>query len=962
MINAVRDDSMTSTTTKTRRQRVYEQLGAPSLVYRHEPSYSFTVDDGQLVSRNVRARDRVNIFSETWQNENRFKTRWNFPIDQHYVQSVEVEVKKQTSKPKKSPSRSVGDQSIDKTGARQPKLRIAKSKRSQTNFDDISSRTLSLLQAGRLTMLLETTTDVSGPKALLENYAMFDYPYFDMESDTKKSDTKKRKGEDISTGTMSQHDVEASRAFSNQRRFAADPSYLAPFGKSSLSFAMTDDHDTAPPANAVSGQQHGNCLVCFPCPCPPCTSPPSNQNSWCLIHPIGDLLDRMCASNLIPPNGRDNAGSIYPEETWLKLAHCRSRVEQAKAKYRNEVDVDDTVLQLVPCGSWMGNDRGRIFAARTSTHVSLLRVTVEKAVLPDRKDGGYGYDDNVCWGNYPLQEVRRLDLRSLSRMVPSYRPVYLAAHPNYGNALSNPKFAFVSHCSQTNASNVIHHASLRMDMATSMPKLEMHTISNLKAISLIDFSSSHPMCLWSAGKSYVTPAVPASSSSILHPCVDFGTALYNIDLRTDSAAFQWSPSGTEFLPEGIHSISGIMTDWQSDHKIWVRSTSAGKTWEIDDRMPCKVVNEWALPSTCDDVACIIPRNGLHGDGALLVQPDLTYYKNSNGENNTERLEIPDPPILSVDKTPGAFGLHLYQRPENRPRFATKSLECISTPGLSFSDKMSIATSTVVPLPDVSDNVFISGVATLRTSISEILSAEQVAAIDGLSVDDSVLCPITLTNKGDIYLHALLESCSDKEQLTSHQFQDLPLGSRVIAVPVDLNLPSTKDKNLKRKPVGGMNLRVRLDNQCPIPGGIVVSSTQVPPSVGSQGPTFVPNFPEATSRDATIGKDEIQPLYIMEPQRLIGAKVAVGKDGKAQPDEPSILPNILVKKSTAVLSSFSSRFYEGNPQGIVKREALSGSEGDEPDEKRVISDITPDVFDESRRLWDEIENDSRNSEI
>ena len=396
-----------------------------------------------------------------------------------------------------------------------------------------------------------------------------------------------------------------------------------------------------------------------------------------------------------------------------------------------------------------------------------------------------------------------------------------------------------------------------------------------------------------------------------------------------------------------------MTDWQTDNKVWIRSTSAGKTWEIDVRMPCNVVNEWALPSSCDDVSCRIPRNGLHGDGSLLFHPELTFYQNGRKNSDSGIYGCPDPPVLSVDKTPGAFGLHLYQRPENLPRFATKSIECISTPGLMFSDKTSIATSMVVPLPDVSDNVFLCGLSALRTSASEFLSQDQTTKI-GIPPDSPLFCTVTLTNKGDIYLHALLESSSDQAETGSKQYRDLPLGSRAIAVPAALNTQSTTGVDtVERKPVGGMNLRVVLDNHYPVPGGAMLSSKQTKTSDASQSSAFFPDFPDSPNNTNAI--DETQSLSRLKPQQLFCAKAAIGGYGETQFDEPPVLSSALVEKSRKAMTSFASRFHEGNLETPEKKESDIENE-ERQQEEQARSDVTRDILARSRRIWVQIGNE------
>jgi hypothetical protein len=935
---------------KQRRQCLYEQLGAPCLVYRHTPSYASSFESTPDASSwNIRRKTRPLAAYETLQSWNRFKTRWNFPIDQHYEHSVKVAVKEVNKR------RKIGQSKLDSNynGQEKKQLQVALCKEVRRNLSKGSNRetrrqrTLPLLQAGRLTMLLDSQTDASRPMELLENYAAFDYPYLEGSYGTKR-----RKGLSSGTPPLKHHEeLHNSRVFGQQRRFAADPCYLAPFGFPSLQYAMADDNEGLESSTEVWNSpkltfEYGNCLTCLACPCPHCMSTTAiasqQKHSWCLLHPTGELLDRICVSNLMFPHGPKAYAAATNED-------CSLDAQVLEQHPNNEVNVDDTVLQLIPCGSWRGSHRGMVFAARTASHVSVLKMTVEKMTTvhidPTNKDNNNS--EEVCWGNYPIHELHRIDLRSLSRLQPSYRPVNVAAHPKYGNALSDNKFAIVSHCHRTGVANVIHHVMVRDSTPCSMTE---HRISNLNTISFIDFSSSHPMCLWSVARSYVSPSVNAPQRYMTHPMFDFGTSLYSIDLRNNQATFQWSPSGEEFVTEGVHSISGVMTDWQREHRVWVHSTSAGKTWELDVRMPCNAVTEWALPSSCDDTNTRVPSNDLHGDGTLMIQPAREYY---DTRHSTTKSPCPDPPILTVEKTPGTFGFHLYQRPENAPRFRTRSLECISAPGLSFTDTTSIAAGTVVALSDGSKTVFTCGFSSLRTKLSALLDDEQIEKIRDVEPDTSVLCVFTMTNKGDIYLHSLAE-CSGETDTSSRAYTDLPVGSRAIAIPKSTaRSPSVSQEDIasRKRHNGGFNLRVVPSNQYPIPGyAIVPSASKKFSNTNSSAGIPLDLFSNQESRAVEDRNGDASPGYRIMPQRTIGVTIATNLE--EQSDKDSIaLPATVVQRSQNVLASMAQRF--------VKDPELPPEPGQEnlwELEKPARSDLTLSVLRTSEGLWDQFDDE------
>lgn len=165
-----------------------------------------------------------------------------------------------------------------------------------------------------------------------------------------------------------------------------------------------------------------------------------------------------------------------------------------------------------------------------------------------------------------------------------------------------------------------------------------------------------------------------------------------------------------------------MTDWQKEHSVWVSSLSAGKTWEIDSRMPCRAVNSFSLAATYDDDRYLLPAVGLFGGGSILTQPVVARY-----DMRTELIR----PVLTVDKSPGATGLHMFQRPEFRPRFQTNSLECFACPGLSshvYEPEVSVARTSTFALPDVSEGVFTCGLTSFRTCASEFLAPGAVESL------------------------------------------------------------------------------------------------------------------------------------------------------------------------------------------------------------------------------------------
>lgn len=558
-------------------------------------------------------------------------------------------------------------------------------------------------------------------KMLLTRYQLLDHPYI--------PDQKAYGRSPVMMGPFHVDRWKASRDFAMERRHT-NISYLAPFTACALlecnDQSREKDQWTGPqinPAQSCTVDEsnsviYGNCLVCLTCPC--C------QKNWFIIHRTGVNLSRVCVSNLtLPQQG------------------------QTRSKTKMEVpsiDVRNRILQISECGS-------SHVVVRTTATVTLFQITNNVS-----DDGG----DGSCTG-FSLKIVSKVKLECYNSFE-SLGSLAIACHPQYGNDLVSAKFAVLSRTLETTRS-YIHH------MFGNGRPVE-HLIGNLRNVDLIDFSCTNPMILWSAATSFVRPAL-VEDHCTSRLALGHGSSLFSIDLRSDKGTFQWSPSQADYITEGVHSISGILTDWNRANTVWVSSSSAGKMWELDARMPCREVTRWSIPGLVQDRNTIIPTSGLHGSGTIMTRPSSRYNESTNAVVQ---------PILCVDKSPGPGSIDLYQQPESRPRFQTASVETSVTPGLSSAGAYSsIAQSSVFPLVDSSQNVFTCGLVCFRTHISDFLNDTQVSEL-GFSTDPSeVLCTITSNSLGDIYAHTLLE-CSSGEGRKSIIRRDFPLGNSVLVVP------------------------------------------------------------------------------------------------------------------------------------------------------------------------------------
>jgi hypothetical protein len=597
-----------------------------------------------------------------------------------------------------------------------------------------------------------------------------------------------------------------SQLYDRERLHRSQPAFLAPFHLSSLRNVVAEDiasrgipcNRTAssvfreiqaiPHDDPHSPTLFGNCLLLVPCRCGVCanitTMKLGTTVSPCILHPVGPLQDRVRCSYMQLPHGIPVSGHPMPR---------RDIPEECK--------VDHRTRQLELCGR-----DPYIVVIRTEVHCVVASLTFS---MPRREEP---LPSHHCWGTAIWTVLHRIDYRTMWRSVPSFRPLDATSHPKYGIGNMSPsKIAVVYESSHGGTKNIIYHMQITLQSVS----VQKYHILNLQEIVEIAFSSHHPMVLWCIGRSYVRPCLTSTYLHAKRPQLGHGLSLYSIDLRcSDPAAtmatFQWSPSAEEYTSEGIYSLSGLQVDWNNDHCLWVSSISAGKTYRLDTRTPCRVLNSFSLPYMCDEPGAFLPATGLYGAGTLFSQP-ISIAFSSTRDDMSMKFVTDNSCMLNVAKTPGAHSLHIYQTPTQRPLFQMPSVESIAGPGVAQVGNSTLAASSMIPLPDVSNRIFICGIASFRTPIQTLCSPLSSWSHAGLLADS--LCILSLTNKGDIYAHVLLTTIA--EQRYARAFDGLPLGYSSIPVPLQDPIQSIHPKTWN-------TLLLRLSNDFPVPGHTIRS--------------------------------------------------------------------------------------------------------------------------------------------
>ena len=590
----------------------------------------------------------------------------------------------------------------------------------------------------------------------------------------------------------------------------------------------------------------GNCLLAMPCRCrSKSVSIPSNRDdgssetsnqrqahcrtTWFVVHPSGHRLDAIAVTRIRLPQEEPITGGATNTTT------------DAASVTGNEIVIGERILQITMCGSNKGWDTGeddtgrrRILLVRTQTRCLVVECAwVDTAPQGDCNGGGH-YSLSV------ISSVEYFGNGAHQGGLLGFAPIHVAASPyTTGTSGHAPAvFALLSHSTlppsmelhgmlpETSAApkqNVVHRAILynssnggtasrRME-----PSVHQHSIDKLCLMSQVEFSRSHPMVLWASGRSSVMhkPSLyhhGKAAKMFKRPASGRGTNLYAIDLRSNEAALVFNPSHAERMVDGLHSISAILPDQRREHRVFVQSISAGsKVWEIDDRMPDKSLCSWALPGLCDDWGVAGRRGGLYGFGSLLAQPVVATQE--------EGSHVRDLPLFGLSKSYGSGHLGLYQRPEVYPRFCTQTFEASCNSENAGNSGFALSSSFV--LPDASENIFNYGLAVFEANAESFLSSGEIATMFGQECSSETrdaLCVISMTSRGDIYGHALVDS-SDTIKRVARSFDAVRPG--VCAIPIAPEKDHSEDAS---EGSIGDGIRWKLCNDYPIPSSAILPQT------------------------------------------------------------------------------------------------------------------------------------------
>ncbi|KAG7374398.1 hypothetical protein IV203_013493 [Nitzschia inconspicua] len=906
-------DESVSSNQATQPTRLYHyQLGAPSLIYNANRSSARWLSPYRIPSSDL-PLDSARTWHDVCSRKNRIRARWeHLSLGLDEVREVPVPSDIRRGRAKNKGNKQMLEEEDTTTAPNDE----------NTDLDFCKAQA-----KARLTMLLQedfTLTDQH--KDMIQMYTDYEKPYQGNIKVSFRDDKHRRRNQ--KELRLRPVDYAKSQEFQLQHKLQSDPAYLAPFDLEGLQEATTENQSQffrkrvqgdGPPRSP-----QGNTLLACQCPCPPCSQRQQNDPSIVLIHPKGPLMERLCVSNMIPPLGRGNAGHVRPNVNEVKYLSW-----DVYHQYPNEIDLDDTIFEIRQSGLWNEQNPICLLTVRTGTHVSMVSI---ECCRPDFQDRYAFEDSTLCWGCYVLKEKHRLDLRSISRKVRSFQPVSLTSHVQYGNAIVPSKVAVAFHSMGSyDTQNVIYSCNT---FYGDDVKSHRHDITNLKKVTLLDFTTNHPMCLWSAALSYVRPALAAGVTARLtrQPKAAFGlgTSLYTIDLRSNSGTFQWSPSAEEMSTEGVHSISGLITDQKRENYVWVASTSAGKTWEIDGRMPAKAVTCWSLTSGCEGFRhIVVPKHGFHGEPSLLV-PTLDFTPMANIRS------LGGSPFVRVYTDDGATGIHVYQRPLRQARFRAESLEAIATPGIDFTERSSIATSSYFALPDTQTDSYITGLASIRLPFQSFFGERQDLDADIYGQSRCILCNLTINNSGDIFSLNLLENTGGTSVQACHRFDDLPIGVKVINIPKNFDGRSVNLKCGRQKPTGGMNLQMFLTNQYPLAKKSLALGQE---AKGAKSGVLIPAKKRTKLDDGDIA--------VFAPRSAPQSSVVL----KSTHEDNKMLQHGEWLKLPASLTNVAA-----SPINLYNKEENDTTRDDSFGEKRR-SDLTSTAIKDTLQSWDHDSNDS-----
>lgn len=485
---------------RPRLQRSYELLGAPSLLFRQESTSfvePFQGNDATSFQEYLRARKRaqvrwyhpldhlaMNDIPEVLQNDLRMAlgikkgsgkaepVAGNAAIDVDGKSSTdsgdEVAEEGSTRTDASEVASNRGSEASEQTGTGPAAASGGSLRNQHKSLVTTSEQSLSFLQKSRAPMIVVSDNMRAEKRGHVKRFLDTNGAY---DATFVPGRMKTVSGYRLNSMLAPTRRLPGTQRHKRERQDYSDPAYLAPFSANSLKEVMADDTSTA--AKDDDGQasttlnrrrqthailkddpesptEYGNCLAVLACTCSSCKGKRS-AHSVCLLHPVGQVLDRVRLSFISLP-------CAVPRTT---PADCP------------ELDVGDIVRQITQCTP-------EVFVVRTRTCVVIIRVTMVAPPTPQNTA-------TECCGTAELHEVQRIDARSMSPHTRSYFPRDLTAHPKYGIGWTDPKIAILYE-SDRQERNIIHHASLGSSLRTSE-----HAITNLHSIFNVDFSSQHPM-------------------------------------------------------------------------------------------------------------------------------------------------------------------------------------------------------------------------------------------------------------------------------------------------------------------------------------------------------------------------------------------------------------------------------------------------------------------------------------
>ena len=264
-----------------------------------------------------------------------------------------------------------------------------------------------------------------------------------------------------------------------------------------------------------------------------------------------------------------------------------------------------------------------------------------------------------------------------------------------------------------------------------------------------------------------------------------------IDLRSPRKIEQrWSADNENFLRQ--HLITDQILHHPSQNNtlyVSVCSEFIDRVYEMDYRMPAKILTTWSLPMSGNPVTSLDSRIG-------DVVSYLTFADWGDMSNSTR----PDT-VLSIKKTGGVRGLCMYQPPITKPLFETHPLETGCSPRIPDS---SIAVTSFWPVSAAESfcDQFLCGLSSVRVDCPRILpntgNTNDAPNCWGYDIQPThVLCVMILNSYGDIYCHSLLE-CNPSEERKSIACEGLPAGTRSLALPNHqlVNVTNDQSKSLQ----------------------------------------------------------------------------------------------------------------------------------------------------------------------